>query len=212
MLGWNIFKNFGLTNLVDRCYGIFSRRLCFWRYFLIFFLRSYYCKMIYHLTYYLRPPYGVYLTKNRTIRRRPCGARAAPCRQKEESYAFCQILDIERCLMKFRYYLNFTALERGCVRLLRLRGQCPGTVRCPDGARPAFAHIGRAPDDFDIKCKRCPAGHRTCTMSEKRQELSKIYQQIGRCPAGHRTMFYESNCHRWETTCICRRTYWIYIH
>jgi len=24
-------------------------------------------------------------------------------------------------------------------------------------------------------------------------------------------MFYESNCHRWEATCICRSTYWICI-
>jgi len=29
----------------------------------------------------------------------------------------------------------------------------PGTVNCPDGARPAFAYIGRAPDDFGLKFK-----------------------------------------------------------
>jgi len=132
--------------------------------------------MIYHLTYHIRAPFGVYLTKHQTIRRRPCSARAAPVRRPAgRRNAFCQFLDIVRCLVKFRYmyYLNFTALERGFVRLFRLKGQCPGTVRCPDGAWPAFAHIGRAPDDFDIKFKRCPAGHRT--MSEKRQELFKIY-------------------------------------
>jgi len=49
------------------------------------------------------------------------------------------------------------------------------------GARPAFAHIGRAPDDFGLKFKsndfngdrsgtvRCPAGYRT--MCEKSKEL-----------------------------------------
>ena len=64
------------------------------------------------------------------------------------------------------------------------------------GARPAFAHIGRATDDFGLIFKsydfngdrsgtvRCPAGHRT--MCEKSKELSKISIQ----------MFYESNCHR----------------
>jgi len=56
------------------------------------------------------------------------------------------------------------------------------------GARPAFAHIERAPDDFDLKFKsydfkgdrsgtvRCPAGHRT--MCKKSKELSKISMQI----------------------------------
>jgi len=48
-------------------------------------------------------------------------------------------------------------------------------------------------------------------MCEKSKELSKISIRIGRCPLGHRPMFYESNCHRWEATCICRSTYWICI-
>jgi len=55
-------------------------------------------------------------------------------------------------------------------------------------------------------------------MSDKRQELSKTFKQIGRCPSVHQTMpsglllmFYESNCHRWEATCFCRSTYCIYI-
>ena len=51
------------------------------------------------------------------------------------------------------------------------------------GARPAFAHIGRAPDGFGLKFKsndfngdrsgtvRCPAGYRT--MCEKSKELRK---------------------------------------
>ena len=111
----------------------------------------------------------------------------------------------------------------------RIKWHRPGTVRCPDGARQAFAHIGRAPDDFCLKfisydsnsaCPgtvRCPAGHRS--MSDKRRELSNISLQIVRCPSGHRTMpsrhrsmFYESNCHRWAATCFCRKTYCIYRH
>jgi len=47
-------------------------------------------------------------------------------------------------------------------------------------------------------------------MSDKRQKLSNLLKNC-RCPSGHRTMFYESNCHRWEATCFCRRTYCIYI-
>ena len=31
------------------------------------------------------------------------------------------------------------------------------------------------------------------------------------CLSGYRPMFYESNCHWWEATCICRSTYSIYI-
>ena len=47
-------------------------------------------------------------------------------------------------------------------------------------------------------------------MSDKRQKLSNLLKNC-RCPSGHRTMFYESNYHRWEATCFCRRTYCIYI-
>jgi len=65
----------------------------------------------------------------------------------------------------------------GSLRVTRYR---PGTVPCPDGARPAFAHIGRATDAFCIKTLsydsngarpgtvRCLAGHRT--LSDKRKE------------------------------------------
>ena len=77
-----------------------------------------------------------------------------------------------------------TGIGRFVKRFLIVPGACqtsydarPGTVRCPGGARPAFAHIGRALDDFCLKfisydSVRCPAGHRT--MSDKRKELSKI--------------------------------------
>jgi len=34
---------------------------------------------------------------------------------------------------------------------LRVKWHRPGTVHCPDGARPAFAHIGRAPNEFSLK-------------------------------------------------------------
>jgi len=61
------------------------------------------------------------------------------------------------------------------------------------GDRSAFAHIGRAPDDFGLKFKsydfngdrsgtvRCPAGHRT--MCEKSKELENLYTNpgTGRC-------------------------------
>jgi len=61
-------------------------------------------------------------------------------------------------------------------------------------SRPAFPHIGRAPDDFfrhkssDFNGDRPgsvwgPAGHRT--ISEERQELSKILNKIDRCLLFH---------------------------
>ena len=73
--------------------------------------------------------------------------------------------------MKFRYYYN-------CKALCRV---IEGKMTSAHGARPAFAHIGRAPDDFGLKFKsndfngdrsgtvRCPAGYRT--MCEKSKEL-----------------------------------------
>jgi len=123
---------------------------------------------------------------------------------------FIIFLDIVRCPVKLRYSLKFHGAVRHLVASLRVKWHRPGTLRCPDGARPAFAHIGRAPDNFcfnfisyDINgahlgTVRGPARH--CTMSYNRQKLSKISHR-------HRPMFYESNCHRWETTCFCRRIY-----
>ena len=69
-----------------------------------------------------------------------------------------------------------------------------------DGHRTIFGNLNRTISTA--------AGHRTMWESK---ELSKISLQIGRCPSGHRPMFYESNCHQWEATCICRSTYRICI-
>jgi len=136
-------------------------------------------------------------------------------RLQEGSYDFFVIfLDI-RCLVKFRNYLKFHGARTAFCRVIEDK------MTSANGARPAFAHIGRAPDDFGLNFKSydfnsdcsgtvlCSAGHRT--MREKSKKLSKISIQIGRCPSGHRSVFYESNCHRWEATCICRSSYWICI-
>jgi len=56
------------------------------------------------VTNHLRAPYGVYFTKNRTILRRPHGARPAAGRIVR---FFISFLDIVRCPVKFRYYLKF---------------------------------------------------------------------------------------------------------
>jgi len=67
----------------------------------------------------------VYFTKQRTIRRCPCGARPVAGR----IVRFLSILDIIRCPVKFRYYFKF------------------------HGAQSAFAHIRRTLDDFCLKWK-----------------------------------------------------------
>jgi len=97
---------------------------------------------------------------------------------------FVNLLDIARCPVKCRYYLNFHGVRTAFSRVIVGKMTSIGTVRCPDGAPPVFALIGPAPDDFGLKFKsydlngdhsgvvRCLAGHRT--MSEKRQELSNI--------------------------------------
>ena len=56
------------------------------------------------VTNHLRAPYGVYFTKNRTILRRPYGARPAAGRIVR---FFIIFLGIVRCPGKFRYYLKF---------------------------------------------------------------------------------------------------------
>ena len=56
------------------------------------------------VTNHLRAPYGVYFTKNRTILRRPYGARPAAGRIVRFLINF---LDIVRCPVKFRSYLKF---------------------------------------------------------------------------------------------------------
>jgi len=183
------------------------------------------------VTNHLRAPYDVYFTKNRTILRRPYGARPAAGRILR---FFIIFLDIVRCPVKFRYYLKFHG-ARTAFGSLR--------VRCPDGARPAFSHIGRAPDDFYLifisydfngarpGTVRRPSGHHTVpgrasydvwqAPGNFKNRLTNRPMPVrapddarpgsGRCPSGLRPMCYESNCHRWEATCFCRRTYCIYI-
>jgi len=129
------------------------------------------------VTNHLRAPYGVYFTKIDSTE--PVRRQAGG---RKNRTIFIIFLDIVRCPVKFRYYLKFHS------------------------ARTAFAHIGRAPDNFCLKfisydsngarrgIVRCPAGHRS--MSDKRRELSTISLQIGRSPSGHWPMFYKSNRHR----------------
>jgi len=70
------------------------------------------------------------------------GARPAAGRIARFFLSFS--LDIVRCPVKFRYYFKSTAPLRSLVGSLKVKWHRPGTVRC----LPAFAHIGRAPEDF----------------------------------------------------------------
>ena len=122
----------------------------------------------------LRAPYGVYFTKNRTILRRPYGARPAAGRIVR---FFINFLDIVRCPMKFRYYLKFHGARTAFGRVIegRITSAAHRTVpgrrfHTSDGHRTIFIYylyrtIPTAP-------VQCPAGHRT--MSDKRQEIKKI--------------------------------------
>jgi len=119
--------------------------------------------------------------------------------------------------VKFRYYLKFHGARTAFGRVIEGKITSAGHRTVP-GRHSAgiFTHrTGTGRFLFNIYIVRfqfrlrCPAWHRT--MSDKRQEISKIALQIERCPSGTRPMFYESNFHRWEATCFCRRTYCIYI-
>ena len=60
-------------------------------------------------------PYGVFLTKNRTILRRPYGARPAAGRIVRFFYQF---LDIVRCPVKLRHYLKFHGARSAFGRVI----------------------------------------------------------------------------------------------
>jgi len=68
------------------------------------------------VTNHLRAPYGVYFTKNRTILRRPYGARPAAGRIVR---LFINILDIVRCPVNFRYYLKFHGARSAFGRAIK---------------------------------------------------------------------------------------------
>jgi len=77
------------------------------------------------------------------------------------------------------------------------------------GHRTAFAHIGQAPDVFGLKFKSYDFnGDRPYDVWKEQGTFENLYTNR---PMPIRAMFYESNCHRWEATCICRSTYWICI-
>jgi len=98
-----------------------------------------------------------------------------------------------RCPVKFSYYLKFHgALTAFCRVIDGTMTSAGHHLHTSDGHRTIFVWNSN-------RTISTAAGHRT--MCEKSKELSKISIQ----------MFYESNCHRWEATCICRSTYWICI-
>jgi len=142
-----------------------------------------------HLTLYamvtnhLRAPYGVYFTKKRTILRGPYGARPAAGRIVR---FFIICLDIVRCPVNLRYYLKFHGARTAFGRVIEGKVTSAGHRTVP-GRRPAgvFTHrtgtgrfwLNKIFLSYDSNgarpgTVRCPAGHRT--MSDKRQELSKI--------------------------------------
>jgi len=148
------------------------------------------------VTNHLRAPYGVYFAKKRTILRRPYGARLAAGRNVQ---FFIIFLDIVRCPVKFRSYLKFHGARTAFGRVIE------GKITSY-GARPAFSHIGRAPDKFyllfisyDSNGAR-PGIVRCLTSARKLKKLlnksADVCPGTGRCPSGYRPMFYESNCHR----------------
>ena len=115
------------------------------------------------ITNHLRAPYGVYFTKNRTILRRPYGARPAAGRIVR---FFIIFLDIVRCPVKFRYYLKFHGARTAFGRVIKGKITSAGHRTVP-GRRPAgvFTHrTGTGRFLFNIyivRFQRRPSGHRT---------------------------------------------------
>jgi len=165
------------------------------------------------VTNHLRAPYGVYFTKNRTILRRPYGARPAAGRIVRFLINF---LDIVRCPVNFRYYLKFHGARTAFGRVTEDKITSAGHRTVP-GRRLHTSDGHRTIFDWDLYRTiptvpvRVPYGARPgivrCLTSARnfKKSLNKSADarpDTGRCPSGHRPMFYESNCHRWETTCF----------
>ena len=121
-------------------------------------------------TNHLRAPYGVYFTKNRTILRRPYGARPAAGRIVR---FFINFVDIVRCLVKLRYYLKFhgarTAFGKVNEGKMTSAGHRTVPRRRPAGVCTHRTDTGRFLFEiYIVRIQRCPSGHRT--MSDKRRE------------------------------------------
>jgi len=95
--------------------------------------------------------------------------------------------------VKLRYYQKFHGARTVfgcCVGSMRVKLTRPANVRCPDGARSEFPHIGRAPD-----------GHRTIYLNFrssdfKRREFLKIFIQTADARPGTGRYVLKSNCQR----------------
>jgi len=140
------------------------------------------------VTNHLRASYGLYFTKNRTILRRPYGARPAAWRIVR---FFLSILDIVRCPVKFRYYLKFhgARTEFGRVNEGKMTSAGHRTVpgRRPVGVCTHRTGTGRFLFNiYIVGFQRCPSGIVRCLTSAG--NFKKISLQISRCPSGHRTM------------------------
>ena len=145
------------------------------------------------VTNHLRAPYGVYFTKDRTILRRPYGARPAAGRIVR---FFINFLDIVLCPVKFRYYLKFHGARTAFGRVNEGKITSAGHHTVP-GQRPAGVCTHRPGTRrflfkiYIVRFQRCPSGARPgivrCLASARnfQKSLSRL-----------RPMFYESNCHR----------------
>jgi len=98
----------------------------------LYYLKSV-CTVYAMVTNHLQAPYGVYFTKNRTILRRPYGARPAAGRIVR---FFINFLDIVRCLVKFSYYLKFQGARTAFGRVNEGKMTSAGHRTVP-GRRPA---------------------------------------------------------------------------
>jgi len=108
------------------------------------------------VTNHIMAPYGVYFTKNRTILRRPYGARPAAGRIVR---FFIISLDIVRCPVNYRYYLKFHGARTAFGRVI-------------EGKITSAGHRTVTTIHLTLHSKNIGVTHRT--MSDKRRELSKI--------------------------------------
>jgi len=113
------------------------------------------------VTNHLRAPYGVYFNKNRTILRRPYGARPA-------SGKIVRFLNIFKTSYRayFRYYLKFHGARTAFGRVIEGTMRSTGHRMVP-GWRPAGVCRHRTGTErflytkFIVRFQRCPTGQRT---------------------------------------------------
>ena len=151
----------------------------------------------------------LYHTKNRTSLRYPYGAQPAAGRIIIWYYDKKAFLDIVECLLKLKHYLKFHGARAAFCRVIEGKTTSTGLLHTSEGNQTVLVQY------LNRSIQRRPSRHRTVPNLAS-YDIRKAPRTSRPIPVqasdDARPIFFESNCHRWKATCICRSTYCIYIN